>query len=58
MPATRYFTEAGLRALVRNPAAVRTWPQQMMPAFGVDVISDADIDAVIAYLRLMAARVG
>jgi mono/diheme cytochrome c family protein len=56
MPATRYFTEVGLRALIRNPAAVRKWPQQMMPAFDASVIGEADIDALIAYLRFMTAR--
>jgi len=56
MAATAYFTEAGLRALIRNPAAVRQWPQQQMPAFDAKVIGDSDIDAVIAYLRGLAAR--
>ena len=56
MPAVAYFTEAGLRALVRNPAAVRSWPAQRMPAFDAAAIGDADIDAVIAYLRYLAAR--
>lgn len=56
MPATRYFSEEGLRALIRNPAAVRTWPQQMMPGFDASVIGESDLDALIAYLRFMAAR--
>ena len=33
MNPTQYFTPAGLRALIRNPKSVRTWPQQIMPAF-------------------------
>ena len=56
MPATSYFTDAGLRAMIRNPAAVRTWPEQHMPAFNADTISDADVNAVIAYLHSIAAR--
>ena len=56
MAATAYLSEAGLRALIRDPGAVRKWPQQQMPAFDARVISDADIDAVIAYLRSMATR--
>ena len=56
MAATAYLSEAGLRALIRDPAAVRKWPQQQMPGFDARVISDADIDALIAYLRWMAAR--
>ena len=55
MPATAYLTETGLRALVRNPPAVRSWPVQQMPAFGA-TITDSDIDAVIAYLRYLTAR--
>lgn len=56
MPATAYFTEVGLRALIRNPAAVRSWPAQQMPAFEVATLGDADIDAIIAYLRYLGAR--
>jgi mono/diheme cytochrome c family protein len=56
MPAASYFTEIGLRALIRNPAAVRSWPEQRMPAFDASTIGDAEIDAVIAYLRHLAAR--
>ncbi len=56
MPATAYFTEAGLRALIRNPAAVRHWPAQQMPAFDDSALPDSAIDAVIAYLRYLAAR--
>jgi mono/diheme cytochrome c family protein len=52
MPAVAYFTDAGLKNLIRNPAAVRTWPQQQMPP---TALADADIDAVIAYLRLVTA---
>jgi len=56
MPATAYFTEAGLRTLIRNPAAVRSWPAQQMPAFDTVTLGDSEIDAVIAYLRYLAAR--
>ena len=54
MNPTQYFTPAGLRALIRNPKSVRTWPQQIMPAFDAKKLSDADLDAVIAYLAYMA----
>lgn len=56
MPATSYFTEAGLRALIRNPAAVRHWPAQQMPAFDKTMLPDSAIDALIAYLRYLATR--
>ena len=56
MNPTQYLTPAGLRALIRNPKAVRTWPQQQMPAFDAKALPDADLDAVIAYLAHMAER--
>ena len=54
IPAVTYFTEAGLKKLIRNPAAVRTWPQQQMPPADPATLPDADIDAVIAYLRVIS----
>jgi mono/diheme cytochrome c family protein len=51
---TRYLTEAGLRAIVRNPAAVRTWPEQRMTGFDRKTLPDADLDALVAYLRAMS----
>jgi mono/diheme cytochrome c family protein len=54
MSPTQYFTPKALRKLIRNPKSVRTWPQQIMPGFDQSKISDADLDAVIAYLGAMA----
>ena len=34
MNPTEYFTDAGLRALIRDPRSVRVWPEQRMPSFG------------------------
>lgn len=56
MNPTQYLTPAGLRALIRNPKSVRTWPQQQMPGFNTKALSDADLDAIIAYLQAMARR--
>jgi mono/diheme cytochrome c family protein len=53
MPATAYFTEAGLRALIRNPAAVRSWPALQMPALDAATLGDSEVDAIIAYLRYL-----
>jgi mono/diheme cytochrome c family protein len=50
MPATAYMTQAGLKALLRDPSAVRKWPRQQMRSFDPDTLPDSDIDAVIAYL--------
>ena len=41
MNPTQYLTPQGLRALTRNPKAVRTWPQQQMPAFDAQALPDA-----------------
>ena len=56
MNPTRYMSPEGLRALIRDPKSVRTWPGQLMPAFDETKLSDADLDAVIAYLSHMAER--
>jgi mono/diheme cytochrome c family protein len=54
MNATDYLTDQGLHALVRDPKSVRTWPLQQMPGFSTDTLPEADLDALIAYLRHMA----
>jgi mono/diheme cytochrome c family protein len=54
MNATQYLTEAGLRAIIRNPQAVRTWPQQHMSGFGEQTLPESDLDALLVYLRAMA----
>jgi hypothetical protein len=56
MNPTQYLTDAGLRAIIRNPRAVRSWPKEQMIGFGERVISNADLDAVVAYLRAMAPQ--
>ena len=56
MNPVHYLTPNGLRNLIRNPKAVRTWPQQQMPGFDQTMIRDTDLDALIAYLAHMATR--
>ncbi|HEY6927220.1 MAG TPA: cytochrome c [Steroidobacteraceae bacterium] len=56
MSATDYLTEPGLRALIRNPRAVRTWPNQTMEGFGSKSLPDTDIDDLLVYLRAMARK--
>jgi len=53
---TEYFHEPFLRRLIRDPAAVRNWNRRAMPGFPPAALSDADLDALIAYLRQMAAQ--
>jgi mono/diheme cytochrome c family protein len=56
MGPTQYLSNEGLRKLIRDPKSVRTWPEQRMPAFGADKLSETELDAVIAYLAHMAPR--
>lgn len=56
MNPTEFFTDAGLRSLIRDPRAVRTWPEQRMPGFSADQLSDEEIGLIVAYLRHMAGR--
>ncbi|MGI9403849.1 MAG: c-type cytochrome [Hyphomicrobium sp.] len=54
MNPTKYMTPTGLRMLIRNPKSVRTWPELQMPGFDNAMISDHDLEALIAYLTYMA----
>jgi mono/diheme cytochrome c family protein len=56
MNPTEYFQQPALRRYLRDPASVRTWPEQKMPGFGPELLSESELDAVIAYLAHMAER--
>ena len=56
MAATNYMTEAGLRALVRDPKSVRSWPQQQMSGFSPTALPDADLNGLSAYLKQIASQ--
>jgi len=58
MNPTEYFTDAGLRALIRDPGSVRVWPEQRMPSFAQEDLSDEELGLVLAYLNHMADRKG
>lgn len=53
---TEYLRADLLRAFIRNPQSLRRWPQAKMQGFDRQALSDADLDAVLAYLRHMAGR--
>lgn len=53
---TEYLRADLLRAFIRNPQSLRQWPQAKMQGFDTHALSDADLDAVLAYLRHMAGR--
>jgi mono/diheme cytochrome c family protein len=56
MNATEYMTAAGLHALIRDPKSVRSWPGMKMNGWRPDLLSDREIDLIIAYLKHMAGR--
>lgn len=58
MNPTEYFQRAALHRYIRNPAALRHWPGQKMPAFDQASLSDREIDLIIRYLAYMAPRKG
>ena len=56
MNATEYMTDKGLHALIRDPKSVRNWPGMKMQGWSPDLLSDREIDHIIAYLEHMAGR--
>ena len=56
MGPTEYLTPTGLRALIRDPKSVRSWPELRMPGFTADQMSDREIGLVIEYLTHMSGR--
>ncbi|HET6555077.1 MAG TPA: cytochrome c [Dyella sp.] len=53
---TEYLREDLLRAYIRDPQSLRRWPQARMPGFDRRALTDAELDALLAYLRHMATR--
>lgn len=53
---TEYLRADLLRAYIRDPQSLRHWPQAKMPELDRKVLRDADLDALLAYLRHMAGR--
>lgn len=56
MNPTEYFQPTALRRYLRDPAAVRAWPEQKMPAIDADQLSDVELEQLVAYLQHMTGR--
>lgn len=56
MNPVEYFQPQALRRYLRNPASVRTWPDQRMPAIGRDQLNDMELERIVAYLQHMVSR--
>jgi len=56
MNPTEYLHKAALRRLIRDPQSVRHYPRSRMSAFPKEVLSENDLDHLIAYLEHMAKR--
>lgn len=53
---TEYLGDAYLRLYLRDPQSLRRWPQARMPGFAAEVMSEGDLDALLAYLHHMTER--
>jgi mono/diheme cytochrome c family protein len=53
---TEYLRADGLRRLIRDPQSLRRWPAAQMPGFPISVLSDRDLNDMLAYLRYMAGK--
>ncbi|MCQ4347349.1 cytochrome c [Pseudomonas stutzeri] len=53
---TEYLRADLLRRYIRDPQSLRHWPQGRMPGFPAAVLSEEQLDHLLAYLRHMAGR--
>ncbi|MES2820831.1 MAG: cytochrome c [Pseudomonadota bacterium] len=53
---TEYFSADFLRQYIRDPQSLRRWPQGRMPGFTSAVLSDAELEHLLGYLRHMTGR--
>jgi mono/diheme cytochrome c family protein len=53
---TEYLRADALRRMIRDPQSLRRSPSTRMPAFDTAILSDRDLNDVLAYLRYIANR--
>jgi mono/diheme cytochrome c family protein len=51
-----YFQPQAFRKFLRSSKQVRDWPERKMPSFNEEVMSDEDMEALIAWLTYKARR--
>ena len=56
MNPTEYFKDEALKNLIRNPASIRTWSNQLMGAFPESLISNEELEHLVEYLHHMSKR--
>ncbi len=56
MSPVEYFRIPALRRYIRDPSSVRSWPEQKMPGFSADQLSEVQLDGLIAYFEHMVAH--
>ncbi|MBS0525993.1 MAG: cytochrome c [Proteobacteria bacterium] len=56
MNPVEYFQPGALRKFLRSSKQVRDWPQRRMPSFNEEMLSDEDLEAIIAWLTYKARR--
>ena len=56
MSPTEYMSPSGLRALIRDPRSVRSWPKQEMTGFAEDVLPDEPLEDLVGYLTYIASE--
>lgn len=53
---TEFIVPEFLNRLIRDPQSVRLWPEAQMPAITTEMLEDAELEQVLAYLRHMSGR--
>ena len=56
MNPTEYLQASALKALIRDPASVRSWPQRAMTGFSAAALPDGELADLVAYLEHMSKR--
>jgi hypothetical protein len=51
---TQYLTKAAIKMQVRDPQSLRYFPKSRMSSFPASLVSDKELDDLIAYLGHMA----